>query len=96
MVGALKVTWPCTESLHRTTEDFAIGNVAVAAANDSGDSLDAEAQVRSRPFDFHAIGFFHQRLERFHAGLQFSVIQRADVEIKILERFRAHAGELRH
>ena len=81
---------------HRTTEDLAIGNVAVAAANDGGDSLDAETQIRSRPFDLHPIGFFHQRFERFHPGLQFSVIEGADLEIEILKRFRAHAGQLRH
>ena len=82
--------------LHWAAENFAIGNVPIAAANDRGDSLDAEAQVRSRSFDFHPIGFLHQRLQRLHPGLQLPVIERADVEIKIFERLRAHAGELRH
>ena len=82
--------------LHRAAENFAVGNVAIAAANHRADALDAEAQIGAGPFDFHAIGFVHERLQRFHARLQFPVIERADLEIEILERLRAHAGELRH
>ena len=35
-------------------------------------------------------------LERLHAGLQFAVVERADIEVEILERLGAHAGQLRH
>src|ERR1700716_3431235 len=81
---------------HRTSENLAIGNIAVAAANNRGNSLDAKAQVGFGSFDLHAIGSFEQRLQRFHTGLKPPIIQRADVEIKILERFGAHSGQLRH
>ena len=81
---------------HRRSENFAIGNVAVAAANHCGNSLDAEAKIRLGSFDFDAICFFHQPLQRLHARLQFAVVQRADVEIKIFKCLRAHSGKLRH
>ena len=48
------------------------------------------------PFDLDAIGLVHQRLQRLHARLELAVVERADVEVEILERLRAHAGELRH
>ena len=61
MVGALNVTWPLHGILDRAAEDFAVGNVAVAAADDRADALDAEAQVGARAFDLHAVGFVHER-----------------------------------
>ena len=46
--------------------------------------------------DFDPIRFVHQSLERLHAGLQFAVIEGADVEIEIFESLRAHPRQLRH
>src|ERR1043165_5191310 len=39
----------------RTTENFPVRNVAIAATDNGADILDAEAQVRARPFDFHPV-----------------------------------------
>ena len=43
-----------------------------------------------------AVGLLHAAFERDHRAGHARVIHRADVEIKILERFGAHAGGLRH
>src|SRR5205807_8452378 len=99
---ALINTWRIESDLafdrifYRTGEDFAVGNIAIASADDRRNPFDAESEIGSRAFDLHAIGFFHQRFKRFHPGLQFSVIQSADFEIEIFESFRAHGGKLRH
>src|SRR6185369_5464169 len=79
-----------------TAEDFAIRNVALAPANNGRDPFNAETQIGSRTFDLHPIRFFHESLQRFHARLQLSVIQRANLEKEILESLRAHAGLLCH
>ena len=50
-------------------------------------------QIRARPSDFDVIGLFHQCLQRFHAGLQLPVIERAHLEIEILKGLGAHAGQ---
>src|SRR5262249_16802098 len=81
---------------HGTAEHFAIGNIAVATADDGWNSLDAEMQISIGPFNLDTIGPFHQALQRFHPWLQFAVIQRADIEKEIFKGFRAHSCKLRH
>jgi hypothetical protein len=82
--------------LDRTTEHFAVRNIAITAADHRADALDAEAQIGAGAFDLNAIRFVHEFLERLHARLQFAVVECADIEIEVFESFRAHAGQLRH
>ena len=81
---------------HRAAENFAIGNIAIATADHSWNSLDTEMQISAGTFDFDMVGFSHQPLERLHAGLQFAIVQCADIEIEIFKRLRAHPGKLCH
>src|SRR5262245_6919653 len=82
--------------LHWTTEYLTVRDVAVAAANDRRNSFDTETQISPRTLDLHGISFFHEGLKRFHPRLQFAVIESADTEEEVLERFRAHARLLCH
>ena len=70
------------------------GNVALAPAFDDRDALDRKLQLRVGRNDPHAIGLAHPLGERLLSLLHRHVIGRADVEIKILERRRAHVGRL--
>src|SRR6202035_5636512 len=81
---------------HGAAENFTVGNVAIASANHSWNSLDAKADVGTRSLNLDTVRPFHQRLQRFHARLQFAVIQRADFKVEIFEGLRAHSGQLRH
>src|SRR6266404_3080077 len=80
----------------RTAENFAIGNVAVAAADNGWNSLDTETQIGARAFDVNAVRLFHEPPERLHAGLQFPIVQRAYIEIEVFECLRALSGKLCH
>ena len=44
----------------------------------------------------HLIRFLHQLLKGTHAGNHPRIIERADAEVEILERLRAHGGLLGH
>src|SRR5713101_1572270 len=81
---------------HRAAKNFAIGNIAIATTDHGWNSLDTETEVGPGAFDLDAVCLFHQPLKRFHAGLEFAIIQCADFEIKIFKRLRAHSGKLRH
>ena len=94
--GNIEANLAFDAAFDRRGENFPVGNIAVTAANDRTDILDTEPQVRVGPFDLHLVGRVHQRLEHFHAFAQFSVVQRADPEVVVLESLRAHLRLLRH
>ena len=81
---------------HRAAENFTIGDIAIATADHGWNCLNAETEIDPGAFDFHTVRLFHQPLERLHAGLQFAVIQCADLEIKVFKGLRAHSGKLCH
>src|SRR5439155_24227607 len=81
---------------HRATENFAIGNIAIAAADHRWNSLDTETQIGAGTFDLDTVCLLHQPLERLHAGLQFAIVQRAHIEVEVFECLRAHPGKLCH
>src|SRR5262249_30587748 len=81
---------------HRSSENFAIRNVAIAAADDSWNSFDTKIQIRAGTLDLDAVRLFHQPLKRLHPGLQFAVVERADIEKEIFKRFGAHPCKLSH
>jgi hypothetical protein len=80
---------------HRAGKHFAVGNVAVALAHLRADALDAEVKVRAGRFEMDAVRFSSSLFSGTIAA-HLRVIHRADVEIQILERLRAHARRLRH
>src|SRR5437667_3438522 len=79
----------CDMAFHRIfhwrCEHFTIRNIPVPSANDCWNSFDAKSQIRSRSFDFDAVGFFHQRSQRSHSWLEFAVVERANFEVKIFK-----------
>ena len=81
---------------HGTTENLAVGDVAIPPTDHSRNSFDAEAEIGSRSFNLDAICFLHQCLERLHTRSQFAIIQGADFEIKVFESLRAHSSKLSH
>src|SRR5215208_3773306 len=81
---------------HRSSKNFAIGNVAITTANNSWNSFDTKIQIRAGSLDLDAVRFFHQPLKRFHSGLQFAVVECADIETEIFKRLGAHPCKLSH
>ena len=69
---------------HGRGKNFAVGNVAIAAANHGRNSLNAEIEIGAGPF------------QGFHSWLELFVIERADVEVKIFKSLGAHSRKLRH
>src|SRR5437764_9457985 len=81
---------------NRSRKNLAVRNVAVAATDHCRDCFNTESQVGSGTANFYPISFLEQRLQGGHSGAELPVIERANVEIKILERFGAHTSQLRH
>src|SRR6266404_2695537 len=57
---------------HRAAENFTVGNVAVATADDGWNSLDTETQIGAGTSDVNAVRLFHEPLERLHASVHTS------------------------
>ena len=97
MVGAVEVDHAVDAVAHGGGEDFAVGDVDLAVAGDGGDALDAEGQIGvARALEPDLVRLLHQLLQRLHRPAHLRVVQRADVEVEILERLGAHLGHLRH
>ena len=77
-------------------EAFSVGNIVSSPTGNSGESLDAETQVRARSHDVDVVGFGHQFPEGIHSSLEFVVFQQADPEVEILEGLGRHPGTLGH
>jgi hypothetical protein len=77
-------------------EDFAVGDVVIAAAGDGFEAFEAEAQIGAGAGDVDVLGFVHELLERVHGGEQGGVVEQADAEEEVLEGLGAHAGLLGH
>src|SRR5207244_11090565 len=69
---------PYTTLFRSAAKNFAIGNIAITAADHRRNSLDCKTQIGAGAFDFDAIRLFHQPLERFHAGLQLAIIESSE------------------
>ena len=80
----------------RTGKDFAVGDVSQADARLSADAFDAEREVSAGSLELDAVGLFHPLRQGHHGARHLAVVHGADVEIKILKRFGAHIGRLRH
>ena len=70
MVGALKVTWPCTESFTGQEKTSPSGMLRSPPQMMAPIPLMLNRKIGARALDLHAVGFVHQRLERLHPGLQ--------------------------
>ena len=81
---------------YRAAENLTIGNIAIATADHGRNPFHTEAEVCAGPLDFDPICFFHQPLERLHAGLKLAIIQAAHREVKIFKGLGAHPGKLCH
>ena len=79
---------------NRRREHFAVRNVSLAPARDDRNALDRKLQLGAGRHDAHAIGGFHPLDQRLLGFLHRRVVGRADVEVKIFERGRAHVGRL--
>ena len=82
--------------LHGAGKNLAVRDVAVAAAGDGADVFDRKAEVGAGTLEVNLVGAVHEFLECCHAGSHAAVVERADLEVKILERRRAHLRLLGH
>ena len=95
--GAVEADDAVDAVAHGGGEDFAVGDVHFAVAADGGDVFDAESEVGfAGAFKADFVGSLHELFERLHGPAHFGVVERADVEIEILERLGAHLGHLGH
>ncbi len=76
--------------------DFAIGDVAVAAAGNGGYAFDGEAEVGAGAGDADSVCLFHELLEVQHGIAHGGVVCQAAAEVEVFEVFGAHAGSLGH
>ena len=87
---------PLDAFFHRAGENLAVRNVAVAAAGHRADVFDGETEVGAGAFEMNLVGAIHERFESGHAGSHAAVVERADIEEKILEGRGAHLRLLGH
>ena len=82
--------------LHRCRIDFAVGNVHVAAARHRRNILDAERDIGIGRHKTHLVCTIHEINKMPGRGSHFRIIGKARLEIKVLERLRAHFCRLGH
>ena len=81
----------------RRGENLTVGNVVRAGTRDGGQALDRKVQVGvAGALELHLVGGFHELLQRLHGVVHVGIVQIADVEVELLERFGRHIGELCH
>ncbi len=97
MVGQLKWMMPLTLSRTGAVKTSPSGMLTLPSQGMAGMSLMLKVRsVSAGAFETDLVGAVHQVLERLHGAAHFCVVEGADVEVEILERFGAHLGHLRH
>ena len=81
---------------HWRAEALTVRDVILTTAGDGFQALQAETEVGAGSNDEDLVGFVHHFFQGLHGWGQCCVVQQTDTEIKVLERLRAHTGELRH
>ena len=69
----------------------------MAVARDGWNAFDAEGQVRvAGALQMHHVGLPHEFYQGLHSPAHPRVVERADIEVEVFERFGRHFGHLRH